>query len=324
VRRCVGGKEFGTATPEQLGVPFVVAVPTYPPTHLRAKGRILLTRSPMRLSLSRSALAATGAVAAAGGALLWHELQVRQAAERMAAAALESLLRAIDANDPDSGMHVRRVAEYALILADAAGLDARSKRSITRVALFHDIGKIHEALFDIIHDVKELTPEERRAVTTHPRRGADVLQPLTGFYPELGDGVLSHHERWNGSGYPRGLKGRRIPLAARVVAIADSFDAITHRRQYGAARSVEQARQVLLDGRGEQFDPTLVDLFLLPPVWKQVMTACRRIGRWREPYISRQPGRDETHVPDIIFRWRPGRRGARARPASGRSHRTAR
>jgi HD-GYP domain-containing protein (c-di-GMP phosphodiesterase class II) len=276
------------------------------------------------MRLSNATLAAVGATTAAGALLLWNELQARQAAERMAAAALESLLRAIDANDPDTGMHVRRVAEYALILSDAAGLDRTRQRSITRVALFHDVGKIHEALFDIIHDVKHLTPAERRAVTTHPRRGADVLQPLAGFYPDLETGVLSHHERWNGKGYPRGLKGRRIPLAARIVAIADTFDAVTHRRQYSDGRSVEEARQVLVDGRGEEFDPLLVDVFLLPPVWEQVLAAHRRISKWREPFVSRRPGRDETHVPDIIFRWRPAKHVTRARPQSGRRRRTAR
>ena len=275
------------------------------------------------MRLSNTSLAAASITAAAGTAFLWRELQAKQAAERMAAAALESLLRAIDANDPDTGVHVRRVAEYALVLADAAGLASHAKRRITRVALFHDIGKIHEALFDIIHDVKRLTPAERRAVTTHPRRGADVLQPLAGFYPDMQQGVLAHHERWNGSGYPRGLKGRRIPLAARIVAIADTFDAITHGRQYSDGRSVEEARRILLEGRGTLFDPHLIDVFLLPPVWERVLATYERVSRWRGPIAARRPGRRETQVPDIMFRWRPGRSAARSRHASGHLHRAA-
>ena len=275
----------------------------------------------MRLS---NASIAAGSTAILGTALVWRQFQERQAAERMAAAALESLLRAIDANDPDTGIHVRRVAEFALVLAEEAGLSRRVRRSILRVALFHDVGKIHEALFDIIHDVKHLTPAERRAVTTHPRRGADVLQPLAGFYPDLQQGVLAHHERWNGSGYPRGLKGQRIPLAARVIAIADTFDAVTHRRQYSDGRSVEVARQILLEGRGTEFDPDLIDIFLLPPVWDRVLATYRRVSRWREPFASRRPGRRETNVPDIIFRWRPGRREGRAQREPGRPHRATR
>jgi HD-GYP domain-containing protein (c-di-GMP phosphodiesterase class II) len=273
---------------------------------------------------TRAIPTAAAAAAAAGAALLRHEYKGRQAAERIAAAALESLLKAIDANDPETGAHVRRVASYALILADAAGLDEHEKRSVERVALFHDIGKIHEALFDLIHDASELTPEERKAIATHPQRGADVLAPLCGFYPDLPSGVLSHHERWDGTGYPRRLKGRRIPLSARVVSIADTFDAITHSRRYSAGRSVEKAGEVILEGRGTQFDPELVDLFVFPPVFARILANLREVARWRQPVQTRRTGRDEQQVPDITFRWRPGRTGARGRPASDRSRRTTR
>ena len=107
---------------------------------------------------------AAAAAAAAAALVLRHEFKGRQTAERIAAASLESLLKAIDANDPDTGAHVRRVATYALILADAAGLAEHELRSIERVALFHDIGKIHEALFDIIHESHVLSPAERTAI----------------------------------------------------------------------------------------------------------------------------------------------------------------
>ena len=279
---------------------------------------------PPAMPVSRTSIATASLTATAGSLVVWRELKARRAAERMAAAALESLLRAIDANDPDTGVHVRRVAEYALILCDAAGLSDNECRSVTRVALFHDVGKIHEALFDIIHDVKRLTPAERREVTTHPRRGADVLEPLAGFYPDLQQGVLAHHERWNGTGYPRRLKGRNIPLTARIIAIADTFDAVTHRRQYSDGRSVNAARDILLEGRGKEFDPELIDLFLAPPVWESVLAAYRRVSRWREPVKVRGPGRRETKVPDIIFRWRPGKSETRGRRSSGRERQRAR
>jgi putative nucleotidyltransferase with HDIG domain len=270
-----------------------------------------------------STLSAAGAAAAAA-LLLRHELKGRQAAERIAAAALESLLKAIDANDPDTGAHVRRVATYALLLADAAGLSDHDKKSVERVALFHDIGKIHEALFDIVHDDRKLTPAEKRAILTHPKRGAEVLAPLAGFYPDLPDGVLAHHERWDGSGYPRHLKGRRIPLTARLVAIADTFDAITHRRRYRDGRSAEKAKAVILEGRGTQFDPEFVDLLVFPPVYAGILETERQVARWREPVQQRRTGRDEEQVPDISFRWRPGRTGTRGRPASDQSRRTER
>src|SRR3982750_1720721 len=205
-------------------------------------------------------------VGAAAGGLLYREHKIRMRAERLGAATMETLLNAIDANDSDTGAHVRRVASYALILGEAADLDERELHSLERVALFHDIGKLHGALTDIFHESSKLTPEERRAVTTHPLRGAEVLAPLSAFYPELGKGVAAHHERWDGSGYPRCLKGKRIPLAARIVSIADSFDAITHRRRYSPARSFSAAVAAITDGKGTQFDPGLVDIFLSPPV----------------------------------------------------------
>src|SRR6266581_9297484 len=159
-------------------------------------------------------------VGAAASGLILREHTRRTRAERLSAATLETLLNTIDANDADTGAHVRRVASYALILGEAAGLDERTLRSVERVALFHDIGKLHGALTDIFHDPAKLTPEERRAVMTHPQRGAEVLEPLSSFYPDLPKGVLAHHERWDGTGYPRGIKGKRIPLTARVVSIA--------------------------------------------------------------------------------------------------------
>jgi HD-GYP domain-containing protein (c-di-GMP phosphodiesterase class II) len=256
------------------------------------------------IRLSAGAAAATG--------LLYHERSLRTRAERLSAATLESLLNAIDANDAVTGAHVRRVASYALILGDAAALDERTLRSIERVALFHDIGKLHEALTDIFHDPSKLTPEERRAVMTHPQRGAEVLAPLVAFYPDLGKGVAAHHERWDGTGYPKRIKGKRIPLTARVVAIADSFDAITHRRRYSHARSLSDAVRAIADGRGTQFDPELTDLFLSPPVLSKIEKAMRRAHMPAKTAGNRRRGESQS-APDVSFRWRPRARGSRAR-----------
>lgn len=244
------------------------------------------------------------AVGAAGGVLLIRERQRRVVAERLAAAVLETLLRAIDANDAETGAHVRRVARYALILADAADLDDREIRNVERVALFHDVGKIHEALFDIIHEDSDLTPEERQAIRTHPDRGADVLAPLAAFYPELSRGVLSHHERWDGSGYPRALRGIAIPLAARVVSIADAFDAITYGRRYRSARSAEDAAEKLMGGRATQFDPDLIDLFLSPPVFERAIGAMGENQRAKPRRALRFPKQRDGSIPKLSFRWR--------------------
>lgn len=244
------------------------------------------------------------AVGAAGATLLVRERQRRLAAERLAAAVLETLLRAIDANDHETGAHVRRVARYALILADAADLDSAQERDVERIALFHDIGKIDEALFDIIHDETTLSPTEREAVRTHPARGAEVLAPLAAFYPELARGVLSHHERWDGNGYPRQLRGRAIPLAARIVSIADAFDAITYHRRYSSARTAEEAAEKILEGRAMQFDPDLVDLFLSPPVFEDVLAVLRADHAPRPRRAPNKRSAETSHRPDLTFRWR--------------------
>jgi HD-GYP domain-containing protein (c-di-GMP phosphodiesterase class II) len=226
--------------------------------------------------------------------------------ERLGAAALETLLNAIDANDPVTGAHVRRVARYALVLVDAMGGDEHESRIVERVALFHDIGKIHEALFDVIHDHSKLDRRERREIRTHPDRGAKVLEPLSAFYPDLPRGVVAHHERWDGSGYPRGLRKSAIPLSSRIVAIADTFDAITHSRRYHAGRSVTVALGVISDGRGTLFDPDLVDLFLAPPVIASVraeMRAASRLERAPERRKRTQRG-ERVDAPDVSFRWR--------------------
>lgn len=256
------------------------------------------------------------------GVLLVRERRRREAAERFAAASMETLLNAVDANDAETGAHVRRVAAYALVIADAAQLDDHEKNIVERVALFHDIGKIHEALFDIIHEHSRLTPAERREIVTHPRRGADVLAPLSPFYPELGKGVCAHHERWDGKGYPNRLRGRRIPLAARIVMLADTFDAVTHNRRYRDGRGAGSAADVIASGRGTQFDPALVDLMLLPPVFDRIVAQERTFRRKpRTVDGERRHGERESAVPDVMFRWRTEPRVSHSRDLASQKFR---
>ena len=228
-----------------------------------------------------------------------------QATERLAAAALESLLHAIDANDADTGAHVRRVAATARTLAEYAGCGADMLLRVERVALFHDIGKIDAALFDIVHEGERLTSAQKRLVRSHPARGESVVAPLAHFYPELPAGVRAHHERWDGKGYPDRLAGTAIPFEARLVAIADVFDALTHRRRYRRTSSGQRARDVIAEGRGAHFDPELADLFLFPPVFlaaRRARTAITRAATGREDPLA-EPDRKEP-VPEVAFRWR--------------------
>lgn len=241
---------------------------------------------------------------AAGVLLVVRERRFRQRAERFSAAALESLLRAIDANDQQTGAHVRRVAEYSLILADAVGVNQELRRTIEQVALFHDIGKIHGALVDIVHEPRKLTATERRAIHTHPRRGAEVLAPIAAFVPQLAESVLAHHERWDGTGYPRGLKSERIPLPARIVSIADTFDAITYQRRYRDGRAAQDAADIILQGRGSQFDPWLVDLLLLPPIFARITRARRKWARIGDSIPNRKQTVASNEAPRVRIRWR--------------------
>ena len=246
----------------------------------------------------------TALLAAGAGLFYLKARRERARVERLAAAALESLLNAIDVNDPATGAHVRRVAAVSLIIADACGVSEQSRSSVERVALFHDIGKMHEALFDITHDDHALSAEERQQIGTHPQLGANVVAPLSLFYPDLGAGVLSHHERWDGTGYPRGLRGTAIPLAARIVAVADTFDAITHHRRYDMARSAPDAIDVIAAERGRQFDPDITDAFLSPAV-QLLVRAAMQPSAVRDAIVAckRQGTPAYTEVPDVAFRW---------------------
>jgi HD-GYP domain-containing protein (c-di-GMP phosphodiesterase class II) len=249
--------------------------------------------------------------AAIGGlAAAWYrDRNGRQSAERLAAATLETLMNAIDANDDVTGQHVRRTAAYSLCLGEALGLSDPDRRKLERVALFHDIGKIHAALFDIVHEQSRLTDEERALIATHPERGAEVLQPLAAFYPELPAAVLAHHERWDGGGYPNRLSGEAIPLYARIVAIVDTFDAITHSRRYHPGEGYDRGVALIGEGRGTQFDPDIIDLFLSPPVQvklRHTYDASRR-ARARPQRAAKGDRRSEgaeSSGPDVSFRWR--------------------
>lgn len=264
---------------------------------------------PLRLpsdSLAQPALVVPVLTGIVTTAALWlRQRRLTTRVERLGGAALETLLGAIDANDPVTGAHVRRVARYALVLADAAGLSEHERHSVERVALFHDIGKIHEALFDVIHDDHKLTPQERREIRTHASRGARVLEPLAAFYPDLTIGVIAHHERWNGAGYPKRLRGERIPLTARIVAIADTFDAVTHARRYRRGRSVAKGLEVIANGRGTEFDPELVDLFVSPPVQERIGSEMRQASGIERGRIDHRAKHGEMlAAPDVSFRWR--------------------
>jgi putative two-component system response regulator len=173
---------------------------------------------------------------------------------------LVALASAVDAKDPMTEHHCDRVAERAIDLARLAGLGEDEIEAVGYGAVLHDVGKIGIAEAVLMKPGK-LTEEERREMQRHPIIGAEILQPLR-LGGVVGPIVRGHHERWDGSGYPDGLRDEAIPLGARIVSVVDAYDAMTHDRPYRAALSGDQARQELVRHRGSQFDPELVDLLL--------------------------------------------------------------
>lgn len=173
---------------------------------------------------------------------------------------LESMADAVDLRDPYTGGHSRRVADYCAGILDQLELTGPEVDLIIAAARVHDIGKIGVP-DEILNKPGRLTPEERAIMETHPDRGADLLAR----YPDFARGVnivRHHHESWNGNGYPSKLAGYAIPFGARVIAVADSYDAMTSDRPYRRGMTPAQAVQILRDGRGGQWDATIVEAFL--------------------------------------------------------------
>jgi putative nucleotidyltransferase with HDIG domain len=173
---------------------------------------------------------------------------------------LEALARTIDAKSPWTAGHSMRVAEIALAIGQAMRFDPPSLERLRRGALLHDIGKIGVSA-DILDSPAALTPEQRAIVQEHPVLGARILEPL----PHCADilpMVLQHHERFDGRGYPAGLAGEAIALDARVLALADAYDAMTSERPYRRGRPAREAAVHVAAASGTQFDPDVVDAFL--------------------------------------------------------------
>jgi diguanylate cyclase (GGDEF)-like protein/putative nucleotidyltransferase with HDIG domain len=175
-------------------------------------------------------------------------------------ATIEALALAIEAKAGCTPEHIRAIQQYAGMLAEAALLPDGDIQAIRTAALLHDIGNM-AVPEHILAKPDKLTPEEFERVKIHPRVGADILRNVP-FGAPVADLVLSHHERWDGLGYPAGLRGAAIPLGARILAIADCYTTLKTDRPYRRARNEGDARQVLREFAGTSFDPALVDLFL--------------------------------------------------------------
>ena len=171
-----------------------------------------------------------------------------------------SLAATVDAKDHYTRSHSKKVSEYATLLAEALNLEPQKISQLETCALLHDIGKI--GISDkILNKRGKLTTEEWEAIKTHPQVGANIANNAHQLVPCVA-GILHHHERYDGSGYPKGLKGEEIPLEARILAIADAFAAMTSERNYSDTLPLEEALKEIKQGAGKQFDPHLVEVFL--------------------------------------------------------------
>jgi putative nucleotidyltransferase with HDIG domain len=174
--------------------------------------------------------------------------------------AVYALVSTVEARDPYTYGHSRKVNTYAVALAEAIGLSPDEVSNVSTAALLHDIGKIGVP-DKVLNKRGKLGREDWEAIKSHPRLGANIVGNIPNLVPCVSI-ILYHHERWDGSGYPEGLKGEEIPIGARILAIADSFEAMTSARPYHPALSIEEVIKALRQGAGLQFDPKLVEVFI--------------------------------------------------------------
>jgi len=183
---------------------------------------------------------------------------------------LEALGDALDLKDAETEGHSKRVTAFTIAIARAMGLPKQQIAIIARGAFLHDIGKM--AIPDaILRKPGALTPEEITIMREHCYRGYQMVKKIP-FLAEASEIVYAHQERWDGSGYPRGLKGEEIPLGARMFSVADTLDAITSDRPYRPAQTLAAAREEIQRWSGRQFDPEVVKTFLAMPekIWEDL------------------------------------------------------
>lgn len=195
---------------------------------------------------------------------------------------LELMVAAIEARDPYTSGHSRRVAEKARVIARAVGLREKDIARVVAAALLHDVGKIHEVFGPILSKPGRLTPEEQVIMRTHPIKSAE----LAGTVTQLRDVVpliRHHHENWDGTGYPDGLRGESIPLGSRIIMFADTIDAMTTDRPYRSALDATAVRKELLRFRGTQFDPQICDALLRSSEYSKLFTGTDiSVTEWKE------------------------------------------
>ena len=208
---------------------------------------------------------------------------------------IRSLALAIDAKDQYTHQHIIRVQRYAVAIAQKMGFTEESLAQIKTSALLHDVGKIGIPEYVLLKPGK-LTDEEFDRVKKHPQMGADILKPVN-FPKNIMDGVKYHHEKWNGGGYPEGLKGTEIPLFGRILAVADVYDAVTSNRSYRKAWTHERALELIAVERNQHFDADIADIFL--EVIEEVIQEMAQEGTGPLVFVTRE---DSEEAPPTVVR----------------------
>ncbi|HEV7937240.1 MAG TPA: HD domain-containing phosphohydrolase [Solirubrobacteraceae bacterium] len=286
LRALLGGSTEESARREEgarAGTPEVGGGRQHPPRHRPLPMLIAAAAAIAALILGGPALTALGALALALLAGVWGWLlgddrrkalrlevderndDLRRAHSELEIAQAETVRRlsmAVEFRDEDTGAHIERIGRFSTLLAEAIGMNPDFCRRIGYAAPLHDVGKV--AIPDaILLKPGQLTAEERAIVETHAEEGHRLLRGSSSSILDMGATIaLSHHERWDGGGYPRGLTAENIPIEGRIVAIADVFDALTSHRVYRKAFPVEKAVEMMLDQADRHFDPVLLHKFM--------------------------------------------------------------
>ncbi|MDD2702457.1 MAG: HD domain-containing protein [Candidatus Omnitrophica bacterium] len=194
------------------------------------------------------------------GGIAFENIRLLERIQESYLKTMTTLAMVIDARDHYTKRHSENVTKYSLMIAKAAGLSPEQTDIIKRAALLHDIGKIG-IRDDVLLKTTRLTPEDFSRIKTHPVIGDEIVKSLP-FLKDVATLVRHHHERYDGKGYPDGIAGSAIEFGARILAVADSFDAMTTDRPYRKRLSLEEARTELVNNKSTQFDPAIVDKFL--------------------------------------------------------------
>jgi putative two-component system response regulator len=217
------------------------------------------------LARARNMLSLSAARSRLANQAQWLTSEVRKATEVLLQRERDTVFRlckAAEYRDPETGAHILRMAHYSQLIAKNLGMTQEEQELLLEAAPMHDIGKVGIS-DNILLKPGRLTPEEFEIMKQHASFGYELLKDSNSLVLQAGAEIaLGHHEKFDGSGYPQGLKGEEIPLLSRIVAVADVFDALTSERPYKKAWSLEQAVDFLNAGSGSHFDPQCVNAFL--------------------------------------------------------------